>query len=88
MASFIKWYSLSNSDSNRFFYIPHNFQIKDHKNLSIFFTVDVNGVLYKASLDIPTLSTETEINKVKFILSTENGNTIPAVFTWELHMTI
>lgn len=88
MINFVKYYNLSSGDSYRFFYIPHNWQIKDHKNLNICFSVDVNGVLYEASLDIPTLNTKTGEDKVNFMLRTENGNTIPAVFTWELHMTI
>ena len=84
----VKYYNLSSGDSYRFFYIPHNWQIKDHKNLNICFSVDVNRVLYEASLDIPTLNTKTGQDKVNFMLGTENGNTIPAVFTWDLHMTI
>jgi hypothetical protein len=90
MSNFTKTYNLSGSNSYRFFYVPHNWQIKDHKNLKIFFTVTVNGVLYETSLDIPTLSTQTEDgkDKVNFMLYAENGNPIPAVFTWDLHETI
>ena len=90
MGNFIKSYDLSRSDSYRFFYIPHNFQVTDHKNIKIYFTVNVNGSSYDASLDIPTLNTQSKDgkDKVKFMLNVEDGNTIPAVFTWDLHMTI
>ena len=90
MGNFIKSYNLSTSDSYRFFYIPHNLQIKDHKNIKIFFTVNVNGSLYEVSMDIPTLNTQSNDgkDKVNFMLNTENGNIIPAVFTWDLHETI
>ncbi len=90
MCNFINDYNLSGSDSYRFFYVPHNLQITDHKNITIFFTVNVNGVIYEASQDIPTLSSKSKDgkDKVNFMLNSDNGNTIPAVFTWDLHMTI
>lgn len=90
MGNFTKNYNLSSSDSYIFFYVPHKWQIEDHKNIKIYFTVNVNGALYEASLDIPTLNTQSKDgkDKVNFMLNAENGNTIPAVFTWDLHMTI
>ena len=86
----IRTYNLNNSDSYRFFYIPHGHQIEDHKNIEVFFRVDVDGILYEASFHIPSLNTpeKTGLGKVDFLLKDNQGNAIPAIFTWEFHQTI
>ena len=91
MLNYVREYGIiSGNKSYKIFDVDSIDYIHDHKNVTIFFTVNVDGENYKSKLNIPTLKSNSgnRIDWVRFDLKTDNGKKISAVFTFDLHMTI
>ena len=91
MLNYVRGYGIiSGNKSYKIFDVHSIDYIHDHKNVTIFFTVNVDGEIYKGKLNIPTLKSNSgnRIDWVRFDLKTDNGKKISAVFTFDLHMTI
>jgi len=69
---------------------PGRSRISDHKNVDLSFEVKVSNETYSGELNVRTLNTKSEsnIDSVDFELETDSGKVLPAMFTFDLHMTI
>ena len=88
--SFKEYGFINDNNPYKLFYITSGEQIHDHKNVTIFFTVKVDGEIYERKLNIPTLNTHSRnyIDGKRFELETDSGKVLPAIFTFTLNMSI
>lgn len=91
MLNYVREYRIiSGNKSYKIFDVHSIDYIHDHKNVTIFFTVNVDGEIYKRKLNIPTLKSNSgnRIDCVRFKLNTDSGKVLSAIFTFTLNMSI
>ena len=82
---------LKNDANFRFFYVPHTRIIHDHKNVLLYFEILMDDIIYKTELKIRTLNEKRKntLEWVNFNLTEKiNNNSIPAIFTFDLHISL
>ena len=91
MLNYVREYGIiSGNKSYKIFDVHSIDYIHDHKNVTIFFTVNVDGEIYKRKLNIPTLKSNSgnRIDWERFELKTDSGKVLSAIFTFTLNMSI
>ena len=91
MLNYVREYGIiSGNKSYKIFDVHSIDYIHDHKNVTIFFKVNVAGEIYKRKLNIPTLKSNSgnRIDCVRFELNTDSGKVLSAIFTFTLNMSI
>ena len=91
MLNYVREYGIiSGNKSYKIFDVHSIDYIHDHKNVTIFFTVNVDGEIYKRKLNIRTLKSNSgnRIDCVRFELNTDSGKVLSAIFTFTLNMSI
>ena len=91
MLNYVREYGIiSGNKSYKIFDVHSIDYIHDHKNVTIFFTVNVDGETYKRKLNIRTLKSNSgnRIDCVRFELNTDSGKVLSAIFTFTLNMSI
>ena len=89
--NYVRGYGIiSGNKSYKIFDVHSIDYIHDHKNVTIFFTVNVDGEIYKSTLTIPTLKSNSgnRIDWERFELKTDSGKVLSAIFTFTLNMSI
>ncbi len=91
MLNYVREYGIiSGNKSYKIFDVHSIDYIHDHKNVTIFFKVNVDGEIYKGKLNISTLKSNSgkRIDWETFKLNTDSGKVLSAIFTYTLNMSI